>query len=161
VHRKHHRFSDQKKDPHSPKNISFVKIHTRSMEESVELAYATDILRSKFYIWCHINHWLICGSIMAILLIIDPRAVLYIWLVPNFIQWYLGGLVNYMNHTKFGYRNYNTDDISNNNPLTGYFMMGEGWHNNHHAEPGNPRFGHKWYEFDIGWWFIKLIKTNR
>ena len=35
--------------------------------------------------------------------------------------------------------------------------MGEGWHNNHHAYPSSGRFGHKWWELDLGYTLIRLF----
>ena len=46
---------------------------------------------------------------------------------------------------------------STNNIITGYLVGGEGWHNNHHAEPANPKFGRRWWEFDLGYLIIKLV----
>jgi fatty-acid desaturase len=34
----------------------------------------------------------------------------------------------------------------------------EGWHNNHHHNPRNAKFGEKWWEVDLGYLFVKLIK---
>jgi stearoyl-CoA desaturase (delta-9 desaturase) len=69
-------------------------------------------------------------------------------------------LVNSLNHLNVGYRNHNTKDFSNNHLFTGYLVAGEGWHNNHHNDPANPKFGEKWWEIDLGWWFIKLIRSR-
>jgi fatty-acid desaturase len=41
--------------------------------------------------------------------------------------------------------------------LVGLLANGEGWHNNHHADPGSARHGHAWYEFDLAWLSIRLL----
>jgi len=41
--------------------------------------------------------------------------------------------------------------------LLGYTVWGEGWHNNHHANPGAAKFGQRWWEFDISYQVIRLI----
>lgn len=161
VHREHHRFSDTEKDPHSPKYKSVLSIHLRTLSKPPDIRYVLDIVRSKFYIFAHNWHWLFGLVVVVILYLIDPRAVFYAWFVPNFIQWHAGSLVNSLNHSNFGYRNYNTSDQSINNPITGYLAFGEGWHNNHHNNPSSSRFGEKWWEWDIGWWLIKLIQTKK
>ena len=57
---------------------------------------------------------------------------------------------------------FDTADDSTNIWWLGYFMRGEGWHNNHHNQPNNSGFGEKWWEFDAGAWFIKIInKLNK
>ena len=57
----------------------------------------------------------------------------------------------------WGYRNSATNDDSRNNPLIGLLSAGEGWHNNHHADPTSARHGHKWWEFDLTWEIIRLL----
>jgi stearoyl-CoA desaturase (delta-9 desaturase) len=37
-------------------------------------------------------------------------------------------------------------------------MWGEGWHNNHHADPMNWRFGQKWWQIDVTAYIIKLMR---
>jgi stearoyl-CoA desaturase (delta-9 desaturase) len=69
----------------------------------------------------------------------------------------MGSFVNTINH-KYGYRNIKTSDNSVNNIILGYLSSGEGWHNNHHATPSNPKFGKKWWEFDLGYYIIRAIK---
>jgi stearoyl-CoA desaturase (delta-9 desaturase) len=59
----------------------------------------------------------------------------------------------------FGYRSHETRDNSTNNLFLGYFVWGEGWHNNHHYSPGSAKFGEDWWEFDIGHQVIKLVQT--
>ena len=39
------------------------------------------------------------------------------------------------------------------------WLGGEELHNNHHADPHSAKFGHKWYEFDIGWLYIRTLET--
>jgi len=161
THRKHHRYPDQLKDPHSPQHDSIFNIYSRFKNKNAEVIYAVDIIKSKFYMFCHRWHWAICLLIMSVCYIIEPRAVLYAWLVPNFIGWLSSSSINSFNHLDIGYRNYETKDHSNNLLITGYLVAGEGWHNNHHNDPANPNFGAKWWEFDSGWWLIKLIRTDK
>jgi stearoyl-CoA desaturase (delta-9 desaturase) len=120
--------------------------------------YAKDLLKSRFYYWLHKWHWLPTLSVIAILCCIEPRAIAYAWLIPICLQMQTSAIVNAVNHCKFGYRNHNTSDRSYNNLITGIFHFGEGWHNNHHHSPTNPNFGNKWWEFDLGYQLIKLIR---
>jgi hypothetical protein len=57
----------------------------------------------------------------------------------------------------WGYRNYETRDDSRNNPIIGLLAGGEGWHNNHHADPTSARHGHKWWQFDLSWQTIRVM----
>jgi stearoyl-CoA desaturase (delta-9 desaturase) len=59
----------------------------------------------------------------------------------------------------WGYRNYDTRDASRNLWWVAILAYGEGWHNNHHAHPAIAPAGHKWWELDITWWSIRLLKA--
>lgn len=161
VHREHHRFSDLPRDPHSPRYQSVLKIHFQRISSQPALMYVPDLLRSKFYIASHKWHWLIGITFISILYLIDPMSVIYAWFVPLFLHWHAGCLINSLNHLNIGYRNHDTKDQSNNHFLTGYLAAGEGWHNNHHKDPSNPKFGEKWWEIDAGWWLTKLIRSRK
>jgi fatty-acid desaturase len=52
-----------------------------------------------------------------------------------------------------------TGDSSRNNLFVGYVSNGEGWHNNHHADPRSARHGHAWWELDVTWLTIRLLGT--
>jgi stearoyl-CoA desaturase (delta-9 desaturase) len=57
----------------------------------------------------------------------------------------------------WGYRNHNVNDKSRNNWLASVLALGEGWHNNHHANPGRWWQGEKWWEFDPPAFMIKYF----
>jgi hypothetical protein len=50
-----------------------------------------------------------------------------------------------------------TPDDSRNNSVIGFIAGGEGWHNNHHADPASARHGHHWWEVDFTWWMIRIL----
>jgi len=159
IHREHHRYTDTEKDPHSPIYKSFFRIQFLSMCDIPNIRYVPDLLRSKFHMWIHTNYWLINLVYVAILYMIDPWAVVYAYFVPTLMVWHAGSFINTVNHT-IGYRPNETTDTSTNNLFTGYLVSGEGWHNGHHAFPANAKFGKKWWEFDLGWQVIKLVRSN-
>jgi len=73
--------------------------------------------------------------------------------------WHQTWTVNSVAHL-WGYRNYETDEASRNNFLMGYLAHGEGWHNNHHADPHSARHGHRWWELDsayIAIWLFAVV----
>jgi fatty-acid desaturase len=71
--------------------------------------------------------------------------------------WHSTWLVNSATHG-WGTRRFETRDDSTNNPLIAMITFGEGWHNNHHAQPSSARHGLAWYEFDQNWLTIKLLE---
>lgn len=159
VHREHHRYSDRALDPHSPQVFPWWRVQWLSMFEPVKLKYAGDLLRSDFQQKLHSYYFHIHGSILIIGLIISPLWTAVLYLAPAAILWNAGSMINTLNHM-WGYRQYETSDLSSNNHLTGYLVFGEGWHNNHHAKPSDPRFGKRWWEVDIGWWVIRFLKNG-
>jgi len=66
--------------------------------------------------------------------------------------------VNSLAHM-YGYRNYDTPDVSTNNWLVALLAHGEGWHNNHHADPRAASHGHRWWELDMSWWVIRTLEA--
>jgi fatty-acid desaturase len=66
-------------------------------------------------------------------------------------------LVNSASHI-WGYRNYEIPDNSRNLWWVGLLAYGEGWHNNHHAFPSSARHGHRWWEIDVTYMEIRILK---
>ena len=160
VHREHHRFTDTAKDPHSPSHLPWWQIQFFSMFHKPSPKYAADLLRSEFHVNIHKYYWLIHAIYGALCYLIDPFAVVYLWLFPSFILWHAGSFINTLSHT-FGWQDHDTRDTSTNHWLTGIFVWGEGWHNNHHNAPQNYRFGEKWYQLDVTARIIELFRFNR
>ena len=72
-------------------------------------------------------------------------------------HWYIG----YASH-KYGYSHFEIEhskESGYNDLLLGLISFGEGFHNNHHAHPSSAKFGLKWYEFDLGWQAVKLMRA--
>lgn len=59
---------------------------------------------------------------------------------------------------RWGYRRYSTSDEARNLWWVSLLTYGEGWHNNHHRMPYSARHGHVWWELDIGWLTLLLLK---
>lgn len=77
--------------------------------------------------------------------------------VRTVLVWHITWSVNSVAHL-WGYRNYETDENSRNNIFVGLISNGEGWHNNHHAQPRAAAHGHKWWELDVTWITIWLLQ---
>lgn len=83
-----------------------------------------------------------------------------LWAIPLrlVIVYHVTWLVNSATHA-FGYRNFDSPDLSRNCWWVAILSFGEGWHNNHHAHPASARHGLRWFEFDITWQHIKLLRS--
>src|SRR5262249_35742087 len=65
-------------------------------------------------------------------------------------------LVNSATHI-WGYRNFETRDLSTNLWWVALLSLGEGWHNNHHAYQRSARHGLRWWEFDFTFLTIRAL----
>jgi stearoyl-CoA desaturase (Delta-9 desaturase) len=72
----------------------------------------------------------------------------------------MGNIINGIGHA-LGYRNFETKDHSHNIYPFGFWIVGEELHNNHHADPRSAKFKAHWWEFDIGWIYIRMLAALR
>ena len=164
-HRRHHRYSDEDHDPHSPRNGFFwahvMWLVTPDTDARDLKAYyqrwAPDLYKDPVLRWM---------DRYALLFPIAAGVILYAiggmpWLVWGlFVRTvallHTTYLVNSATHS-WGYRNYETRDTSTNLWWVGLLAHGEGWHNNHHAFQSSANFGHRWWEVDLSFWVIRLL----
>ncbi len=183
AHRKHHQFSDDEQDPHSPlvtffwAHMGWLLVRVEDMKRGPLIdRYARDVMRDPVYAWIEkrknwmkiaLASWLaffVAGFADAALSGASWRDAgqfglsLFVWgaVLRTVVVWHLTWTVNSVTHM-WGYRNYETADGSRNNPIIGYIVAGEGWHNNHHADPTSARHGHRWWEFDLTWSVIRVL----
>jgi stearoyl-CoA desaturase (delta-9 desaturase) len=156
VHREHHRFTDTSRDPHCPHHLGFFRVQFLSMFHEPHVRYVPDLLRSKFHSNLHKYYWLVHATYAGIVYLIDPFALIYLWLFPSFILWHAGSSINTLSHS-LGWQDHESKDTSTNHWLTGIFVWGEGWHNNHHNLPGKMQFSERWWQIDITAYIIKLM----
>jgi fatty-acid desaturase len=166
VHRIHHQNSDQPGDPHSPRDgafwshIGWILFGEANHNHTQKLAkYAPDLAKHRFYVWLSKYHWVPSILLAAALLAIGGYK-LFLWGVCLRIVFglHVTWLVNSATHM-WGSRRFATRDDSRNLWWVALITFGEGWHNNHHAHPTSARHGLAWYEFDISWIQIRLLKA--
>ena len=176
VHRKHHAFCEKKGDPHSPKiyGLSTVLFKGVLLYRKEALNKETIIKYGKFTPddWLENNLYEKYSWVGVILLLILNLFLfnwngIWIWLIQMlWIPFWAAGVINGVGHHT-GYRNFDTPDNSRNIVPLGLIVGGEELHNNHHTYPISAKLSMKWYEFDIGWFWIKvlsfvgLIRINR
>lgn len=147
IHRKHHRFSDTEKDPHSPHYKGWFYPMWLVAFAKAEPRYAVDLVKDKLYYWQHTYYFLIVFLFVGCLYIISPFAIVYAFLAPVAISWIAANSINVLCHPKSGVKN---------STLLGLLVWGEGYHKNHHDAPGNYRFG----KYDMGSLVIRLLKKK-
>lgn len=157
LHRAHHRHCDTSKDPHSPKIYPWYYIMFGAMFSIVPIKYATDLLRDRYVLFIHKYYYLIqLPWIVFLYLIGGYMAVLACHIVPSGMTWLAGSFLNYWNHT-VGYKNFESSNTSTNNAITGFLVMGEGWHNNHHTNPTSANNKVQAHEFDLVYHMGKML----
>jgi stearoyl-CoA desaturase (delta-9 desaturase) len=97
------------------------------------------------------------GSIDIILFGVVPGALVLMTQIV-WIPFWAAGVINGVGHY-WGYRLWPTPDASTNISPLGILIGGEELHNNHHAYPTSAKLSIKWYEFDIGWLYIRILEA--
>ena len=183
IHRLHHQFADRRPDPHSPlasffwAHIGWILVHQPELSRlGIYQRYARDILQDRFYVALERTHsvvWINLGQMplffgagfaAALLFGATPADAVQTGLsilmfgvfVRTVLVWHITWAINSVTHL-WGYRNYETDEDSRNNILVGLISNGEGWHNNHHADPRSARHGHRWWELDNTYYTIRFL----
>jgi len=168
VHRKHHRFSDMEGDPHSPqvygiKQVFFkgaVLYHAASKDKVMVDTYGAgtpaDWIEHNLY---SAHSRLGIGILLVFNIIVFGWIGAIIWGIQMlWIPFWAAGVVNGLAHW-WGYRNGETRDQSRNIAPWGMVIGGEELHNNHHLDPASARLSRRWFEFDIGWMYICLLRA--
>jgi len=167
IHRKHHTHCETESDPHSPQTRGLKKVLLQGAELYREEADNAETLE-KFghgtpddwiernlysrYPFLGISLLLLIDILLFGLIGITIFAIQMIW-----IPFWAAGVINGVGHY-WGYRNFETTDASRNISPWGILIGGEELHNNHHSYPASARLSNKWWEFDIGWLYIRSME---
>lgn len=167
IHRKHHAKCETTEDPHSPVTRGIKKVllegselyraESKNMETLEKYGHGTPDdwiehnLYSK-YSWQGIGLMMIVNVLLFGAIGVTVWAVQMIW-----IPIMAAGVINGIGHF-WGYRNYESSDASTNILPWGILIGGEELHNNHHTFGTSAKLSSKWYEFDIGWMYIRVLE---
>ena len=168
IHRKHHVKCETPDDPHSPQVLGIKKVLLEGSElyrteaenqETIEKygkGTPDDWLERNIYSrfpYLGITLMLFTDVLLFGVIGITVFAIQMLW-IPIFAA----GVINGIGHF-WGYRNFEPRDASRNIIPWGILIGGEELHNNHHAYPASARLSNKWWEFDIGWFYIRLMNS--
>ncbi|HYA36980.1 MAG TPA: fatty acid desaturase [Candidatus Methylomirabilis sp.] len=168
IHRKHHAKVETPDDPHSPQIAGIKKVlfdgadlyrqEAKNKETMEKYGHGApdDWLERKIYTPHN-------GKGIALMLVLDLVLFgpigLTIWAVQMiWIPFFAAGVINGIGHY-WGYRNYEVADASTNIVPWGILIGGEELHNNHHTFGSSAKLSSKWWEFDIGWAYIRILET--
>ncbi len=170
VHRKHHQRTDQEGDPHSPHIFGINKVmwsgwylyNSAAKDANFVIQYGKgtpkDWIERKLYTPHHRLGILL--MLIIDLALFGPWGLLVWGVQMIWIPFWAAGAINGLAHW-WGYRNGETNDKSRNLIPWGIIVGGEELHNNHHLNPASPKLSRRWFEFDIGWFYIKVLELFR
>jgi stearoyl-CoA desaturase (Delta-9 desaturase) len=167
IHRKHHAKCETVDDPHSPVihghwnvlrfGVDMYRKEAKNADTMTRYGHGTPddwIERNVYarYTWQGMGISLLVYLALFGVLGLTMWCIQLIWIPVT-----AAGIINGTGHNT-GYRNYQTEDASTNIIPIGIIIGGEELHNNHHAFGAAANFAHRWYEFDIGWMYIRAME---
>ncbi|AHE66936.1 DesA family fatty acid desaturase [Legionella oakridgensis] len=165
IHRKHHATTDVEGDPHSPIVLGLKKVFWQVPELYRKARYDKDMIAK--YSHGTPNDWIertlysrYNSKGILLMFLID----LLLFGIPGVTMWAIqmmwiplsAGVINGIGHF-WGYRNFECPDASTNVFPWGFLIGGEELHNNHHTFASSAKFSIKWWEFDLGWFYIRCL----
>lgn len=166
-HRLHHAYTeDENKDPYSAKrgfwwsHMLWILYPRKDFFDNKNYQkYAPDLAREPFYCWLD-RYFLFLQIPLGLLLYAlgGWSFIIYGMCLRAVLLWHSTWFINSVTHM-WGYRTFEVEDNSRNLWWAAILTYGEGWHNNHHAYPHVAKAGWRWWEVDITWWAIFLLKS--
>ena len=171
IHRKHHAKVETADDPHSPQVYGINRVLWGGVFLYVKESYNQETLeryghgtpddwieRHVYTPYSFLGVFVMLGLDLAAFGVV-PGAIA--WAVQMaWIPFWAAGVINGVGHA-LGYRNFQVKDESRNISPIAIWLGGEELHNNHHADPKSARFAARWFEFDIGWVYIRMLQFVR
>lgn len=167
IHRKHHAKCETEEDPHSPQMRGIRKVLLEGAElyraeaknaetmEKYGRGTPDDWIEHNIYSkygWQGVGLMLIIDVMLFGVIGVTVWAVQMLWIPIT-----AAGIINGLGHY-WGYRNYDCNDAATNVFPWGVIIGGEELHNNHHTFATSAKLSSKWYEFDIGWGYIRILE---
>ena len=168
IHRKHHRLCEQPGDPHSPQIHGIWKVlfagawlyadASRNRKDMEQYGKGTpqDWIENNLYSRYPNLGYL--GLLCCLTALFHGWGIVMWLTIIAWIPFWAAGVINGIGHY-WGYRNTNTRDCSRNILPWGIIVGGEELHNNHHQNPAGAKLSHRWWEFDLGWFWIRVFET--
>ena len=169
IHRKHHAKCETVDDPHSPQIHGLNKVlwtgvflyvkesHNKDTIERYGHGTPDDWMERNVYMRYTLSGITIMGLINVALFGIVPGVIILVTQVL-WIPFWAAGVINGIGHF-WGYRSFECEDASTNIIPFGILIGGEELHNNHHSFASSAKLSSKWYEFDIGWMYIRILES--
>lgn len=161
LHRQHHRHPDTALDPHSPRD-GFWHAHCLWIFRNYHpkpLCYAKDLCRDRQVAWfTRYYAWICFSALFLIALLWGWEGFIVVGMLRLFLASQTVFFLNSISHM-IGNQPHEHRDRAGNHWLTALLCFGEGWHNNHHAQPRAAFHGWRWYQFDPCGWILRGCAT--
>ena len=170
IHRRHHAHCEREGDPHSPRQVGLRTVllrgaelyRTASQDVDAIARYAAgcpdDAIERRLYsrfTWQGVGLLLVLDVLLFGVIGLSVWGIQMLW-----IPVLAAGVINGAGHA-VGYRNFDCQEAATNIVPFGVLIGGEELHNNHHTFATSAKLSVKWYEFDIGWMYIRLLEWLR
>lgn len=166
IHRKHHAKCEMEEDPHSPQVKGLSEVLWRGAELYREEAANRETVAQygrgtpddwlEHHLYSRYQSLGITLLALIQILLFGP-AGLAIWAIQMiWIPFWAAGVINGIGHY-WGYRNFEIPNAATNILPWGILIGGEELHNNHHAFGSSAKLSSRWWEFDLGWFYIRLF----
>ncbi len=168
IHRKHHAKCETAEDPHSPQFHGIHKVlwtgvmlyvqESRNPQTLERYGHGTPSDWMERHVYGPHSKLGVVLMLLADVAMFGLIAGFLVWLTQMvWIPFWAAGVINGLGHW-WGYRTFQSKDASTNLVPWGILIGGEELHNNHHAYATSAKLSNQWYEFDIGWMYIRLLE---
>jgi stearoyl-CoA desaturase (delta-9 desaturase) len=167
VHRKHHAMCERDGDPHSPvvfglskvllEGAELYRVETANQETLDKYGRGTPDDWIERHVYARFSVAGIYTTLVLDVLLFGLPGITIFAIQMLAMPMFAAGVINGLGHAK-GYRNFESDDASTNLTPIAVLIGGEELHNNHHAFPTSAKFSMRWWEFDIGWFYITVLR---
>lgn len=167
IHRKHHAKCETVDDPHSPQIFGIRKVlmegaelyrkEGRNKETLERYGHGTPDDWLERNVYSH-DRYGIALMLITNVILLGPIGITIFAVQMLWIPFLAAGVINGIGHY-WGYRTFQPEDASTNIVPWGILIGGEELHNNHHAYATSAKLSNQWYEFDIGWLYIRILET--
>ena len=169
IHRKHHAKCETAEDPHSPQVLGIKRVlfggvmlyvkESHNPETTQRYGHGTPDDWLERHVYTPRHKWgIVVMALIDIALFGVVPGLLMFGIQMAWIPFWAAGVINGAGHF-WGYRKFQTQDASTNLTPVALWIGGEELHNNHHAFPTSAKFSVQWYEFDIGWLYIRALSA--
>lgn len=136
--------------------------HLDKANRGTDYTRVTDLMKHPEIVW--LNDWnLIPPTLYAVViwLVFGTSGLIWGFFISTILLWHAIHAIGSFGHRFGGYRRFATTDNSRNKWFLAILLLGEGWHNNHHFYPSSARQGFVWWEYDVGYYVLKLLSWLR